>query len=61
VQSNGSTTYGLDASGSGHANYFARISSYDEQITALVPEPSTLSLLALAGVAAAAVAIRRRR
>ena len=61
VQSNGTTTYGADSSGGGDANYFARISTYDEQITALVPEPSTLSLLALSGAAAAAMAIRRRR
>lgn len=56
-----STTFGLDSAGGGDTNYFARISSYDEQITALVPEPSTISLLALAGTAISAIALRRRR
>ena len=59
-QTASSTTFGLDSSGGGDANYFVRISSYDEQITALVPEPSTVSLLALAGAAAAVLALRRR-
>jgi hypothetical protein len=60
-QTASSTTFGLDSSGSGDANYFARISSYDEQITALVPEPSTVTLLALSGAAAVVFAFRRRR
>ena len=56
-----STTFDLDSAGGGDANYFARISTYDEEITALVPEPSTLSLLAMAGTALAAITLRRRR
>lgn len=61
VSANGSTTFGLDSVGGGDANYFARISSYEEEITALVPEPSTVSLVALAGTALGALALRRRR
>jgi hypothetical protein len=60
----GSTDFGIDSSASaerGDRDYFARISSYDEQITALVPEPSIVSLLALSGAAAAVFAFRRRR
>ena len=59
-----STDFGIDSpslAGRGDADFFARISSYDEQITALIPEPSPLSLLALSGAAAAAMAVRRRR
>lgn len=61
VAKNGSTTFDLDSAGGGDANYFARISTYEEEITALVPEPSTLSLLAMAGTALAAIKLRRRR
>jgi hypothetical protein len=64
TEDGGSTDFGIDSTnpaGRGDADYFARISSYDEQITALVPEPSTVSLLVLSGVAAAAVTLRRRR
>jgi hypothetical protein len=60
----GSTDFGIDSSVSaqrGDRDYFARIFSYDEQITALVPEPSTVSLLVLSGVTAAVFALRRRR
>ena len=60
----GSTDFGIDSSESaqrGDRDFFARISSYDEQITALVPEPSTVSLLALSAAAAAVFAFRRRR
>ena len=60
-QTANSTTFGLDSTGGGDANYFARISSYHEEITALVPEPSTLSLLTMAGAALAAIALRRHR
>lgn len=61
VQKTGSTTFDRDAPGGGDANYFARISTYDQQITALVPEPSTFALLVMAGTGLAAVALRRRR
>ncbi len=60
----GSTDFGNDSAsgaGRGDADYFARISSYDEQITALVPEPSTISLLALATGALAVALCRRHR
>jgi hypothetical protein len=60
----GSTDFGIDSvalAERGDRDYFARISSYDEQITALVPEPSTVALLALSGAAAAVFAFRRRR
>ena len=60
----GSTDFGVDSVESaerGDRDFFARISSYDEQITALVPEPSTASLLVISGVAAAAFALHRRR
>ena len=60
----GSTDFGIDSSVSaqrGDRDFFARISSYDEQITALVPEPSTVSLLAMSGAVAIALALRRRR
>lgn len=60
----GSTDFGIDDLTSperGDRDYFARISSYEEQITALVPEPSTISLLVVAGAAAAVFAFRRRR
>lgn len=59
----GSTDFGIDSSLSaqrGDRDFFARISSYDEQITALVPEPSIVSLLALSA-AAAMFSLRRRR
>lgn len=61
VAQDGSTTFGLDSAGGGDANYFARISTYEEEITTLVPEPSTISLLAMAGAALAAIALHRRR
>lgn len=64
TEDGGSTDFGLDSTtlaGRGDADYYARISSYDEQIAALVPEPSTVSLLALSGATAAVLAIRRRR
>jgi len=60
----GSTDFGIDDITSperGDRDYFARISSYHEEITALVPEPSTISLLAMAGAALAAITLRRRR
>ena len=63
TEDGGSTDFGIDSSASaerGDADYFARISSYDEQITALVPEPSTVSLLALSAAAAAVFSLRRR-
>lgn len=59
-----STDFSVDstsATNRGDFDYFARISSYDEQITALIPEPSTISLLALAaGTTVLAVWNRRR-
>ena len=64
VEGGGSSVYGNDtASGSGRgtANYFVRVSGYDEQVTALIPEPSTVSLLALAGATLAWTLIRRHR
>jgi hypothetical protein len=60
----GSTDFGIDDITSperGDRDYFARISSYHEEITALVPEPSTISLLAVAGAALAMTALRRGR
>jgi hypothetical protein len=60
----GSTDFGIDEITSperGDRDYFARISSYHEEITALVPEPSTISFLAMAGAALAALTLRRRR
>jgi len=56
-----STTFGLDSSGGGDANYFARISTYEQEITALIPEPGTISLLALATAAVLVVTVYRRR
>lgn len=59
----GSTDYGVDSStaaGRGDADYFARISSYHDEITALVPEPSSFSLLVFASAALAVFTLRRR-
>jgi len=64
VEGPGSSVYGDDATsgaGRGDANFFARISTYEQDITALVPEPGTISLLALATAAMLAVAACRRR
>lgn len=61
VETNGSSTYGDDDSTGGDLTYYARISSYEQDITALVPEPSSISLLAMAGAAMASIALRRRR
>lgn len=61
VDTGGTSEYGDDSSGGGDANYFARISSYEGEITALVPEPSTVSLLvSVCGIAGAAAFLRRR-
>ncbi len=55
------STYGSDGPGGGDSNIYGRVSTYETQITALVPEPSTVSLLALTAAALAGVAFRRRR
>jgi hypothetical protein len=64
TEDGGSTDYGIDsatASNRGDADVFARVSSYDTQITALVPEPATVSLLGLAAVTFVFMAARGRR
>lgn len=50
VQTFGSTTFGLDSGGGGDANFFVRVSTYEQEVSALVPEPSTISLVGLAGL-----------
>lgn len=59
---NNAAVYGNDATSGSHGDfdYFARISSYEQQIAALIPEPSTYALLAL-GTAAVGLAFLRRR
>jgi len=60
----GSTDFGIDLIDSperGDRDYFARVSSYEQEITALIPEPSTISFLVLSGAALTAFALRRRR
>jgi len=49
----------LPANEPGHGNYFVRISSYESAIQALIPEPQTGALLAMAA-AGWALAVRRR-
>lgn len=46
------TSFGNDQTAVPHGdgNYFVRISTYDQQITALIPEPSTLGILGFAVV-----------
>lgn len=61
VETNGTANYGDDSSSGGDANYFARISTYDEQITALVPEPSVTSLLILAAAGTLVCTVCRRQ
>jgi hypothetical protein len=64
TEDGGSTDYGIDsatASNRGDADVFARVSSYDTQITALVPEPASVSLLGLAAVTFVLIAARGRR
>jgi hypothetical protein len=64
TEDGGSTDFGIDSPSAperGDADYFARISSYHKQVTALVPEPSTISLLALSAGALAAFVLRPRR
>ena len=58
---NNAAVYGNDATSGSHGDfdYFARISSYEQQIAALIPEPSTYALLAL-GTAAVGLAFLRR-
>lgn len=55
--------YGNDATSGSHGDfdYFARISSYDQQIIALIPEPSTVSLLASACGTLAWALLRRHQ
>lgn len=55
VQKGGSTTFGLDAPSGGDANYFARISSYEEGIIAIVPEPNSSPLLIMTALGAVVV------
>lgn len=45
----------------GHGNFFARISSYDEEILALIPEPGTSGLAGAGFLLAAARLLRRRK
>ncbi len=61
VETNGTSNYGNDSSSGGDANYFARISTYDQQITALIPEPSIVSLLALATAGICAMTLYSRK
>ena len=59
VDTYGTSTFGNDQpiDPNGDANYFARISSYDTQINALIPEPSSLLLTSPALL----LLLRRRR
>lgn len=62
VENFGSTEFGDDNATGGDANYFARVSSYHDQITALVPEPSTAPLaLTAAALLAGWQLLKRRR
>lgn len=60
VQTSGSTTFGADAVGGGDGNYFVRVASYEQDIMAIVPEPTTASLL-VAGMLAIAILTKRHR
>ena len=64
VQNAGFSIYGDDkvaGTGRGDANYYARISTYEQDIVAVIPEPGTVSLLAAGAVASGLAALRRRR
>lgn len=61
VDTGGTSHYGNDSSNGGDGNYFARISNHEQQITALVPEPSTVSLLVATCCLGAIGAFLRRR
>jgi len=57
------TDFGNDQTNSprGGANYFGRISSYHDEITLIVPEPSTWALLGFSSLVLGWAAARRRR
>lgn len=62
VEQNGTSTYGDDRNDSGDTNYYVRISSYKQDIVAVVPEPTTIPLLALGGLALIlAITVRKRQ
>lgn len=56
------TLFGNDqvATPHGDASYFVRISTYDSQIMALIPEPSVAAMLAIAAAAVCMLLLRRR-
>ncbi len=45
----------------GDANYYARVSTYEQNIVAVIPEPATVSLLATGVLTLGLAALRRRR
>ncbi len=60
----GTTLFGNDqisGSGDGGFNYYIRVSTYDEQIMAAIPEPATCGLLIGGGFAVIAAAMRARK
>lgn len=59
VTTNGSSLFGTSTTGD--ANYFVRTSSFSDEITAAIPEPSTWALFAGCGALVGTVLIRRRR
>lgn len=64
VQNANFSIYGDDkvaGAGRGDANYFARVSTYEADIVAVIPEPATVSLFAAGALIAGAVLHRRRR
>jgi len=60
VQTNGTSNFGNDQTSApkGDSNYFVRVSAYDTQINAIIPEPSAVALFLLG---TGAFFLKRRR